>query len=260
MDRWLVVLTFAAAIGSGLIGGVFFAFSTFVMRALWRRPPAEGIAAMQAINVAVINPAFLGVFLATALISVIVAVGTLVRWERAGTVWLLAGSALYVLGTFVVTVAFNVPLNDARVGRAGRRRGAAQVGRIRPPLDRLEPRAHRRRAGGRGRSRSRCGSRYGCSEELLMGLEGVELVMAAESEFGIRITDEAAQRVRTVGEFHDLVRSLVEMEGRPELRARTDLDQHLWSRVQILASTHGYGVPPAKVTRETRFVEDLGYG
>ena len=54
-DRVLDVATFLAAIGSGLIAGVFFAFSTFVMRALGRRPPTEGMAAMQAINVAVIR-------------------------------------------------------------------------------------------------------------------------------------------------------------------------------------------------------------
>jgi hypothetical protein len=58
MDCVLFVLTFLAALGSALIGGLFFAFSAFVMRALGRLPPAGGIAAMQSINVAVLNPVF----------------------------------------------------------------------------------------------------------------------------------------------------------------------------------------------------------
>ncbi len=58
-----------ALLGSALVGGVFFAFSSFVMNALARVPSAEGIAAMQSINVVVINPAFLGAFMGTAVLS-----------------------------------------------------------------------------------------------------------------------------------------------------------------------------------------------
>ena len=63
-----------ALLGSALVGGVFFAFSSFVMKALARMPSSEGIAAMQSINVVVINPAFLGAFIGTALLSVTVLV------------------------------------------------------------------------------------------------------------------------------------------------------------------------------------------
>ena len=44
------LLTFIAALGSGLVAGIFFAFSNFVMKALARVPPAQGVAAMQSIN------------------------------------------------------------------------------------------------------------------------------------------------------------------------------------------------------------------
>ncbi len=44
------------ALGSALVAGVFFAFSTFVMKALGRLQPEQGIAAMQSINVTVLNP------------------------------------------------------------------------------------------------------------------------------------------------------------------------------------------------------------
>jgi len=47
----LVALALISSICAGTIGGVFFAFSTFVMRALAAVPPAQRIAAMQRINV-----------------------------------------------------------------------------------------------------------------------------------------------------------------------------------------------------------------
>lgn len=109
----MFALQLFSALGCGLIAGVFFAFSTFVMRALARRPPAEGMAAMQAINVAVINPLFLGVFLGTALACVALMISAIVRWHEPGAIYWLVGGALYLFGTFFVTMAFNVPLNNA---------------------------------------------------------------------------------------------------------------------------------------------------
>jgi uncharacterized membrane protein len=107
------VFTLVAALGCGLIAGVFFAFSSFVMQALARLPPAEGIAAMQSINVAVINPVFLGAFLGTAAICVLVVISALLRWHRQGAVFLLIGGILYLVGTLLVTVVFHLPRNDA---------------------------------------------------------------------------------------------------------------------------------------------------
>ncbi|HEX8915443.1 MAG TPA: anthrone oxygenase family protein [Humisphaera sp.] len=105
-------LTLAALIGCGLVAGTFFAFSTFVMPALRRRPAAEALAAMQAVNVAVFNPLFMGTFLGTAGLSAAVAAVAVLRWTSPGSGWLLAGGTLYLLGTFGVTAAFNVPLNS----------------------------------------------------------------------------------------------------------------------------------------------------
>ncbi len=109
----LVGLTLLSALGSGLVAGIFFAFSTFVMTALSRISPHQGIAAMQSINVAVLNPWFLGVFMGTAMLCIILAVFALFDWHRTGAIYLLAGSALYLIGSIGVTMAFNVPLNDA---------------------------------------------------------------------------------------------------------------------------------------------------
>jgi uncharacterized membrane protein len=112
MPGWLTALTFLTALGCGVIGGVFYAFSTFVMRALLRRPAAGAIAAMQAINVTVINPLFLGPFLATAAAAAALVAVALLRWAHAGSAWLLTGGLLYFAGTFGVTMLFNVPLNN----------------------------------------------------------------------------------------------------------------------------------------------------
>ena len=103
----------AAVLGCGLMAGVFFAFSVFIMKALAALPPAQGIAAMQSINVVVINPWFLGVFLGTGVVCLCLAVSSLLAFDRPGAACLLAGCLLYLIGTVGVTMAFNVPLNNA---------------------------------------------------------------------------------------------------------------------------------------------------
>ncbi len=109
MSLTATLLAAAAAVGALLIAGVFFAFSNFVMKALDRVPPAAGIAAMQSINVMVLNPLFLGVFLGTGLVSLAAVV---VHWQGAGRYAALAGAVLYVAGTVIVTVRCNVPRNE----------------------------------------------------------------------------------------------------------------------------------------------------
>ncbi len=113
MYHLLVVATLAAALGAGLIAGVFFAFSNFVMGALRKLPAAHGIAAMQSINVVVLNPVFLGVFMGTAILSLVLLVAAFFGWPSPRAICLAAGAVLYVIGCFGVTLLFNVPLNNA---------------------------------------------------------------------------------------------------------------------------------------------------
>jgi len=113
MTAALFSLTLAAALGAGVIAGVFFAFSSFVMPALARLPSASGIAAMQSINVTVLNRLFLSVFAGTALFSSIVAALSMFSWSLSSSKLRIAGSALYVIGTFFATMARNVPMNNA---------------------------------------------------------------------------------------------------------------------------------------------------
>jgi len=115
-----------AAIGAFIIGGVFYGFSTFIMQGLARVPGPEGIRAMQAINITVINPFFLGVFIGTALLLLGLAVVAGLNLGQPGAIYVLAGAALYVLGCFAVTMVCNVPLNNALAAvDAGSADGAA---------------------------------------------------------------------------------------------------------------------------------------
>ena len=113
IERISFALTFLAALGSGLIAGVFFIFSVAIMRSLERVP--GGMAAMQSINVVILNPMFLGVFMGTALVCVVLAIGSVVRWQQPGAMWMLAGALLYLAGSFGITAIFNVPMNNALV-------------------------------------------------------------------------------------------------------------------------------------------------
>ena len=88
-DKLLVALTLVSALGCGLVAGVFFAFSAFVMKALSRLSPRYGIVAMQSINVAVLNPWFLGTFLGTAAACLVALVLSLARWQEPGAAYLL---------------------------------------------------------------------------------------------------------------------------------------------------------------------------
>ncbi len=112
MNSLISALAVLALLGSALIGGVFFAFSSFVMKALARVPSSEGMAAMQSINVVVINPSFLGTFMGTAFLCIAVIVLVLVGDGHPGAAPFLGGAALYFAGTFLITIFGNVPLND----------------------------------------------------------------------------------------------------------------------------------------------------
>lgn len=103
---------FLALLGSAIIGGVFFAFSSFVMKALARVPASAGIAAMQSINVVVLNASFLGAFIGTAALAVLVVLLAAAGGFATGTPYVFAGALLYVVGTFLVTMFGNVPLNE----------------------------------------------------------------------------------------------------------------------------------------------------
>jgi uncharacterized membrane protein len=109
----IFALKLCSVIGCALIAGVFFAFSTFVMNALSRLSPAQGIATMQSINVTAINPLFMTALFGTAAACLFLAVSALSKLPQADAVYLLIGSLLYLVGAIGVTIVFNIPLNDS---------------------------------------------------------------------------------------------------------------------------------------------------
>lgn len=110
MQNILIVIS---ALGSGLMAGAFFAFSSFVMEALGKLPASQGIAAMQSINVVVINPVFLSVLFGTAGLALFLGFGAMRHLGDLRAIGVMAGAGFYVIGTVLVTMVFNVPLNNA---------------------------------------------------------------------------------------------------------------------------------------------------
>lgn len=104
--------TIVTAVGCGLMAGLFFMFSNFMMRALGRTEPPYGSTVMRTLNEDIQNPLFLLLFTGTGLLSLAVAVAALFTWDEPGAAWRLAGGALYFVGAFLVTVVVNVPMNN----------------------------------------------------------------------------------------------------------------------------------------------------
>ncbi len=113
LETLLYLVTLFAALGCGIMAGLFYAFSNFVMKALAQIPAPSGIAAMQAINVTVLNPLFLAIFLSTAAACGILVIYALISLQTPGSYCLLTAGLLYLLGNVLVTMVFNVPRNNA---------------------------------------------------------------------------------------------------------------------------------------------------
>lgn len=113
MDGLFAILAFVCALGCGLNGGVFFAFSTFVMAGLAQLAPGEGINAMKAINVKAVTPVFMSLLFGTGVLCAIAIVLALVSWGEPGSLFALLGGVIYIAGTIIVTMLGNVPLNTA---------------------------------------------------------------------------------------------------------------------------------------------------
>jgi uncharacterized membrane protein len=112
MSDPLIALTLVAALGCGLNAGVFFSFSSFVMKALARLQPAQGLGAMQSINITAVTPPFMTALFGTAVACLAIGVWALLDWHDSFGPYLLAGSGTYLVGTIGLTVAYHVPRND----------------------------------------------------------------------------------------------------------------------------------------------------
>jgi uncharacterized membrane protein len=102
----------AAIVGASLVTGLLFAFSNFVMSALRELPNESGMLTMQRINEKIINPIFLSLFLGTPVLCVIIAIKSVMNLGELANLYLLIGSICYLAGPFIITMLFNVPLNN----------------------------------------------------------------------------------------------------------------------------------------------------
>jgi uncharacterized membrane protein len=113
IDGILFPVTVVAALGCGMMAGLFFIFSVAVMPALDRLPPAQSIAATQSINVVILNPLFGLVFGGTAVLCVVLAIASGVQLDEPDAPYALAGSVVYLVGSILLTMGYHVPRNEA---------------------------------------------------------------------------------------------------------------------------------------------------
>ncbi len=112
IDCLLFATTLLAALGSGMVAGVFFAFAAFVLTALARLPAANAISAMQAMIASIKGPPFLVAFFGTAALAGALGLAAPLRWTEPGSGYLLAGALLFLNVPFGVTLLKNLPLNN----------------------------------------------------------------------------------------------------------------------------------------------------
>lgn len=104
---------FLALLSSGLMAGLFYGYSVSVIWGLDRADPRAAIDSFNGINVAIINPLFLTVFMG---VPVLAGLAAVLFWLSGQSVpmWLFVSAAVvYAVGTFGVTMVMNVPMNDA---------------------------------------------------------------------------------------------------------------------------------------------------
>ncbi|MEL6838136.1 MAG: anthrone oxygenase family protein [Pseudomonadota bacterium] len=112
MSIFFFVMLQAAILAYAFVGGVFLAFSDFIMRSLAHTGGVGGVDAMQVINREVFRWVFMALFIGMAPLSLLIAgYGGIVVGNGPGMLMVLAG-LVYFVGCFGVTVFFNVPMNE----------------------------------------------------------------------------------------------------------------------------------------------------
>lgn len=109
MPAWLLILSQFSILAFAMLGGVFLAFSDFIMRSLSVTSSPGGLEAMQAINREVYRYVFMALFIGMVPVSLVLAVGA--YWKVAKPEPFIVAATIYIVGVFGITAAFNVPLN-----------------------------------------------------------------------------------------------------------------------------------------------------
>jgi uncharacterized membrane protein len=116
MSPFFLVLMQVAVLAYALVGGVFLAFSDFIMRSLSLTRGTGGVEAMQVINREVFRWVFMALFLGMAALSLVIAGYAATSLSGPAATLALAAGIVYLVGCFGVTVVFNVPMNEALAG------------------------------------------------------------------------------------------------------------------------------------------------
>jgi uncharacterized membrane protein len=112
MRKHIALMIALAALTSGAIGGLLFAFSNVVMPSLQKQPSDSAVKSMQTVNLQIVNPLFLALFLAPALLSLAL---LFLAYRVASQPWapfIFWASGLYLLGVIGITFACNIPMNN----------------------------------------------------------------------------------------------------------------------------------------------------
>jgi len=113
MSTWFFILCQFSILAFALLSGVFLAFSDFIMRSLANTGGVGGIEAMQVINREVFRYVFMILFIGMAPISMLLAGYSFFTLSGPAATLIIIAAATYLVAAFGVTVAFNVPLNEA---------------------------------------------------------------------------------------------------------------------------------------------------
>ncbi|NBE82410.1 anthrone oxygenase family protein [Micromonospora rubida] len=109
LTAWSAAVTLAV---TGLIAGVYYAFSVSVMPGLNATDTGTAIRAMTSINQKIQNPLFFVTFFGPILAATITGVLLLILGHRPAALLFFLAGAVYLVGAFIPTVALNVPMNE----------------------------------------------------------------------------------------------------------------------------------------------------
>lgn len=112
MDLLVLMIIWFFIISVGVMTGVYFAFSVFIMRAFDELPATKAIAAMNSINVVIVKSFFLPLFLGSTVLALVLVIVSLIYLQGVAAYLGVTAGLIYLLSMFLCTVLFNVPLNN----------------------------------------------------------------------------------------------------------------------------------------------------
>ena len=112
-STWFIFVLEIAVISSGLVAGIFLTFSDFVMRSLKLAENTAGVEVMQIINREVYRSVFMVLLWGTLVLSLLLAGFAFLTLSGPAGILITIGGVLYFMGVLVVTMVFNVPMNNS---------------------------------------------------------------------------------------------------------------------------------------------------